>query len=197
MRELTMLHARLREVRKAKGLTLDEVARRIKPKPTTAQTIGRLETGMRTLTLDWVQRIAEAMGVDPAELLALPQGGDVVVEGLVGADGRVLKKDEGVVTLRLGAQEPVAIRIDANQGQYRVGDVIICEAHNRENVADLVGCDCLVEDGEGRQFFGKLAALERGNRADLLPLGAAGAPIRGLSVSRIAPATVLVRQLTS
>ena len=38
--------SRIRDVRRAKGLTLADVAERCKP-PTTAQTIGRLETGTR------------------------------------------------------------------------------------------------------------------------------------------------------
>ena len=41
---------RIREVRRAKGLTLLDVAERCAP-PTTAQTIGRLETGTRTVEL--------------------------------------------------------------------------------------------------------------------------------------------------
>ena len=48
----------IRAVRRAKGLTLEEVAQRCDP-PTTAQTIGRLETGTRTLSLGWMNRIAE------------------------------------------------------------------------------------------------------------------------------------------
>jgi len=40
----------IREVRNARGLTLLDVAQRCDP-PTTAQTIGRLETGTRTV---WV-----------------------------------------------------------------------------------------------------------------------------------------------
>ncbi|MGI9360001.1 MAG: helix-turn-helix domain-containing protein, partial [Parasphingorhabdus sp.] len=54
---------RIREVRKAKGFTLNDVAGRCNP-PTTAQTIGRLETGTRTLSLDWLNRISRALGVD-------------------------------------------------------------------------------------------------------------------------------------
>lgn len=41
---------RIRDIRKQKGLTLADVAERCSP-PTTAQTIGRLETGMRQLSL--------------------------------------------------------------------------------------------------------------------------------------------------
>jgi transcriptional regulator with XRE-family HTH domain len=39
---------RIREVRRARGMTLDDVARRCTP-ATTPQTIGRLETGTRTV----------------------------------------------------------------------------------------------------------------------------------------------------
>ena len=53
---------RIREVRKAKALTLDDVAQRCSP-PTTAQTIGRLETGTRTVSVGWLNRIAAALGV--------------------------------------------------------------------------------------------------------------------------------------
>ena len=54
---------RIRDIRKQKGLTLADVAAACTP-PTTAQTIGRLETGTRTLSLDWMNRIATALDVD-------------------------------------------------------------------------------------------------------------------------------------
>ena len=53
----------IREVRRAKGLTLHAVAARCDP-PTTPQTIGRLETGTRTVSVGWLNRIAKALGVD-------------------------------------------------------------------------------------------------------------------------------------
>ena len=58
---------RIRDIRKQKSMTLAEVAAACDP-PTTAQTIGRLETGMRNLSLTWMNKIAAALGVDP-ELL--------------------------------------------------------------------------------------------------------------------------------
>ena len=58
---------RIRDIRKQKHLTLADVAARCSP-PTTAQTIGRLETGTRNLSLVWMNRIALALEVDP-ELL--------------------------------------------------------------------------------------------------------------------------------
>ena len=59
---------RIRDVRKQKGMTLAEVGAACDP-PTTAQTIGRLETGMRNLSLDWMNRIAGALGVPVWTLL--------------------------------------------------------------------------------------------------------------------------------
>ena len=60
---------RIRDVRQQKRMTLADVAARCSP-PTTAQTIGRLETGMRNLSLDWMNKIAAALGVEPELLVA-------------------------------------------------------------------------------------------------------------------------------
>src|SRR4051812_39565742 len=43
----------IREIRRARGLTLLDIAERCVP-PTTAQTIGRLEMGTRTVSLGWL-----------------------------------------------------------------------------------------------------------------------------------------------
>ena len=59
---------RIREIRKAKGLTLAQLAAACDP-PTTAQTVGRLETGMRTLSINWMDRLGAALGVDPETLV--------------------------------------------------------------------------------------------------------------------------------
>src|SRR3546814_454771 len=76
----------IRTVRRARGLTLEEVAQRCEP-PTTAQTIGRLETGTRTLSLGWMNRIAKALGVEAAELVQLPQDTQLSITAHLGADG--------------------------------------------------------------------------------------------------------------
>ena len=77
---------RIREVRKAKGLTLEQVGALCDP-PTTAQTIGRLETGTRTVSVNWLNRIALALGVTSAELVALPGHSEIAVAALLGPDG--------------------------------------------------------------------------------------------------------------
>jgi len=191
-----MLHARLREIRKSKGLTLQQVADRVQPEGTTAQTIGRLETGARTLSVDWVQRIAEAMDIDPAELLALPQGGDLLVSGRVKPGGEVVLRDEGVLALRLSARHPLAVRLGHSMGQYREGDTVICERLDSGDFQRAVGADCFAEDDQDRSFFGKVAPSVKEGCFTLLPLDASG-PVRpDLKLVGLAVAVSLVRPLS-
>jgi transcriptional regulator with XRE-family HTH domain len=57
--------ARIRVIRKQRGLTLLELARRC---GTTPQTTQRLESANMTLSLDWLELIADALGVEPHQL---------------------------------------------------------------------------------------------------------------------------------
>lgn len=60
---------RIREIRRAAGLTAKQLAERVIP-PTTETQIARLETGERQLTVPWMTRIAEALQVSPADLIS-------------------------------------------------------------------------------------------------------------------------------
>ncbi|MBW4089925.1 MAG: helix-turn-helix transcriptional regulator [Proteobacteria bacterium] len=79
---------RIRELRLARGLTLEQVGAKAETSP---QQIQRLEKGERRLTDDWMRRVAPALGVAPATLLA---------DTLPDAD-RVAQNIEEVVLLRL------------------------------------------------------------------------------------------------
>ncbi len=57
---------RLRAARKARRLTQGQLAQRAE---TTLQQISRLERGERRMTIDWVQRLARALGCPVAEIL--------------------------------------------------------------------------------------------------------------------------------
>src|SRR3546814_4225547 len=95
----------IRTVRRARGLTLEEVAQRCEP-PTTAQTIGRLETGTRTLSLGWMNRIAKALGVEAAELVQLPQDTQLSITAHLGAAGaHAPTRTEQALTTRPGADK--------------------------------------------------------------------------------------------
>ena len=70
-----MLASRISEniwrIREAKGFSRTQLAQRCSP-ATSSQQIERLEKGERRLTIDWIERLAKALGVDPGELIAGP-----------------------------------------------------------------------------------------------------------------------------
>src|SRR5690606_36309417 len=117
------MQARIREVRKAKGLTLAEVAARCSP-PTTAQTIGRLETGTRTVSVGWLNRIAAALGVDPSELVSLPDRPDVPVAAILGPAGAEAPRRPMMLAAPSVQADLIGMTVEATQGEYRAGDEI-------------------------------------------------------------------------
>lgn len=158
------MRSRIREVRKAKGLTLAEVAARVRPQPTTAQTIGRLETGRRHLSLAWLHKLAAALGVGPDQLLSLPNQPDCPLVALLGSDGVTPPPFAEMIDLGLAASDPVAVRVIDAIGPYRGGDVLIVERVAGAALAGLVGEDAFVEDRSGAMYFGRL--LKAGSDAD-------------------------------
>lgn len=185
-----MVHSRIREIRRQKGLTLQQVAGRC---GTTAQTIGRLETGMRTLSLNWVNRIAKALVVESSMLLILPEYGDIEILGEVGRMGSVSPINFGTVSLRLMGTKPIALKIKANMGEYRQGDSVICEGQSAQAVEKAVGHDCLIELEGGERCFAKLVNGSRKNTYTLFPIGKAGTLAKDCKVTFAAPVVTLVR----
>jgi transcriptional regulator with XRE-family HTH domain len=59
----------MKAARKARGLSLQKVAAKCVP-PTSYQQLARLEKGDRSLSVDWVERVGKALGVDPMELIS-------------------------------------------------------------------------------------------------------------------------------
>lgn len=160
----------IREVRRAKGLTLEEVGKRCNP-PTTAQTIGRLETGTRTVSVGWLNRIAKALRVEAADLVKLADRPDLPVAALLGPDGARAPKRESVVVPPQPAPDLVAVLVEASIGDYRAGDELWCERLAPEAFATALNRDVLVPRPAGRYAFGRLIGREDG-KIHLLPLGA-------------------------
>lgn len=158
----------IRNVRRAKRMTLDDVASRCVP-PTTAQTIGRLETGTRTLSLAWLNRIAAALGVEPRDLVHMPMDEEVAIAALIGADGaHAPARAEHLPPLR---PEPgaLAVRFTASCGDYRSGDLVWCRRMAREQFASALNRDVLLSRPAGRFLFGRLLALDA-DKLHILPL---------------------------
>jgi transcriptional regulator with XRE-family HTH domain len=62
-----MTNNRIKFLRKARGMSSAALAQAV---GCTAQQMGRLEMGKRPLSLEWMQRISQVLGVHPVALLA-------------------------------------------------------------------------------------------------------------------------------
>ncbi|WP_375402072.1 helix-turn-helix domain-containing protein [uncultured Sphingomonas sp.] len=151
----------IREVRRAKGMTLDEVAGACTP-PTTPQTIGRLECGTRTVSLAWLRRIATALDVVPADLVRLPDRVDLPVAALLDGDGAHAPRRARLVVPPAPAPGFVAVVATAGVGDHRAGDEIWCETLLPDRFAAALGRDVLVPRPAGRFLFGRLLARDEG-----------------------------------
>ncbi len=167
---------RIRDIRKAKGLTLAELAEACDP-PTTAQTIGRLETGMRNLSIKWMDRIGAALEVDPESLVRSDGSSAPQIVAELGADGPIAlgTPREAVLPSDLASnsdREPLmALSVTASMGEYRPGDVIFMRQLPPEAAGQAINRDCLIPRPGGRFAFGRLID-RKGTLVGVLPPGA-------------------------
>ncbi len=191
---------RIRDIRKEKGLTLADVAERCNP-PTTAQTIGRIETGMRSLSLAWMNRIGEALGIDPNMLV---KSGDAPIPQVIaqltqnGAESLSVPRDAILPTDLAGSGSDgkplVCLLIESAIGEYRSGDQLWMRQLSPEEAPRLVNRDVLAPRPGGRFAFGRLIDRQ-GSRIGLLPPGQGQRQIVIDTPSWLAAAEMLVRKL--
>lgn len=163
----------IRDVRRARGMTLDDVARACIP-PTTPQSIGRLETGTRTVSVAWLNRIAAAMGVTAADLVTLPDRADLPVAALLDAAGTHAPRRSATIVPPAAAPGWIAVSVAGSVGEYRAGDTIWCEPLAPEAFGHALNRDILVPRAGGRFSFGRLIgrdATTEGVRLHLIPPG--------------------------
>lgn len=187
---------RIRDIRKQKGLTLADVAARCTP-PTTAQTIGRLETGMRNLSLVWMNRIAAALEVEPEVLV---RGEEAEVPRFVarltesGAEPLAAPRDAILPTLLGGEAGLMALEIETSAGEYRAGDQVWLRETDPEDYGRLLNLDVLAPRPGGRFTFGRMIDRD-GARIALLPPGAGQRQVVIEKPAWLAVAEMLVRRL--
>ena len=184
---------RIREIRKGKGLTLQDVADRCDP-PTTPQTIGRLETGTRTVSVDWLNRIAAALGVLPGDLVTLEDRSDIPVAARLTASGAdALQKP-----FSLAAPNPtgalVGLVVDYPFGDYRPRDELWMERLAPDRFREAANRDILAPRPGGRFAFGRLVDMF-GERLSILPPQHGARQLVVTDVPWIAVARTLVRTL--
>ncbi len=146
---------RIREIRRARSLTLDEVARRCEPS-TTPQTIGQLETGTRTVSVGWLNRIAKALGVEAQDLVDGGETAELKVAAILGSGGTVAPRKAAIVVAPRAETGQVAVLVAGSAGDYRSGDEIWCDPLAPEDFGRALNRDVLVPRPGGRFVFGRL-----------------------------------------
>jgi transcriptional regulator with XRE-family HTH domain len=129
-----MMANRLRELRKAAGKTLEQVA---KEANTTNQMVGMLERGDRKLTVEWMERLAPPLNAKPSDLLVIDTNHHrIFLQGEVQA-GKWRSADESDIKpeyfdLPLPAAflqlRPYALRVvgPSMNNVYPEGTILIC-----------------------------------------------------------------------
>ena len=184
---------RIREVRKARGLTLEDVARRCIPK-TTPQTIGRLETGTRTVSVGWLNRIAKALGVDAQDLVATGEASpELKVAAVLGASGATPPRKTAIVIPPRATDSQLALTVSSSVGNYRAGDEIWCDVLEPDDFGRALNRDILVPRVAGRFIFGRLINRDA-DKLQVLPLEPGGRQQVVSNPAWIAVASILVRR---
>jgi hypothetical protein len=174
-------------------MTLDDVARKCDP-PTTPQTIGRLETGTRTVSVGWLNRIAKALGVDAQDLVQAREAAQINVAAIIGPGGAVAPKRSAIVVAPRVDDSQVGVIVAASVGDYRSGDEIWCDTLQPGNYALALNRDVLVPRPAGRFLFGRLINRDD-EKLQILPLEAGGRQQVVANPPWIAVASKLVRSL--
>ena len=184
---------RIREVRRARGLTLDDVAKRCDP-PTTAQTIGRLETGTRTVSVGWLNRIAKALGVEAQDLVEGGEGAELKVASLLGPGGATAPRKAAIVVPPRVEEGQIAILVGSSVGDYRAGDELWCDTLQPGEYSRALNRDVLIPRPAGRFLFGRLINRDE-EKLQILPLEAGGRQQVVANPPWLAVAVKLVRTL--
>jgi len=186
------METRIREFRKLRGLTLKELADKI---ATTPQTVQRLETANMTVSTDWLERIANALNIEPADLIARPGGREIPVIGRVMQNGRVHTsegKQVNVLHLHVPADDPVAAQLDVRVGLYDAGTILVANRLKDADYASAHGADCLVELKDGQVRFTRVIHSKDGGWT-LVPHDAGTEVLYDAHVSWVAPVVMSLK----
>jgi transcriptional regulator with XRE-family HTH domain len=205
----------IRAIRKQRGLTLQQLADAV---GTTPQTIQRLETGNMSVSVDWLERIAGALGLAPADLLGpatvpvvqrVPVIGQLVKGGTVDVAHRALAAaevasgfadDNGAdfsgdahVTIPSPTEQCVAIRISVPTGHYAEGTVLIGRRREQITAVQTSG-DCVIglQSGEIALWH---VAVARNGKMTFTAYDAGADGITHDRIAWIAPVYIVVRDV--
>lgn len=187
---------RIRDIRRQKNWTLADLAAACDP-PTTAQTIGRLETGTRNLSLKWMERIGAALGIDPEMLVRSDKAKGASVVATLDENGphALTSPREAVGPGQMGPSgSRMVMQVGASTGAYRAGDEVWLNRIAPGDAARAMNRDVLVPRRAGRFAFGRLVDHEQGRLA-LLPTEPGRKQLIVEDPAWLAVAETLVRRL--
>ena len=153
-------------------MTLAELAEACSPR-TTAQTIGRLETGMRNLSLQWMERIAIALEVDPETLVRSDNPDHPQIIATLDGDGPhpLIKPLDAILPSDLGGEGPLTVlNVNVATGPYLPGDQLWLRQILPDDISRAMNRDVLAPRSGGRFAFGRLIDRQ-GSMIGLLPPG--------------------------
>ena len=187
---------RIRDIRRSKGITLAQLARRCSPK-TTPQTIGRLETGRRNLSISWMDRIASALDVDPKVLIRTDQTDPSQIVAKLHTTGPIALDNpiEALLPSELvGNGSFKVLIVEESVGEYRPGDQLWLRLIDAQFSQNAINRDVLIPRTANRFAFGRLINTQ-GSLVAILPPGIGQKQLVVDNPSWIAVADLMIRKL--
>lgn len=191
---------RVREIRKDKSLTIEELA---EATGLSVSYVGRLENGERNLSVKNMNLFADALGVEPQELLSVSRTKStnvVSVMGRIGAGAEIMPEEEQIPPEGLYEIEtPFPIPEDALAFEvhgesmwprYDDGDIIICW---RQGILaeEVLGWEAAVRTATGRRYLKRVLKGADQGTYDLESHNAP--PIRGVRLEWVAAIQSVIR----
>ena len=150
--------------------------------------------GTRTVSVGWLNRIADALGVDAQDLVAAGEAAELKVAAILGAGGAHAPKKNAIVVAPRAGDGQIALVAGSSVGDYRAGDELWCDTLQPEDFARALNRDVLVPRPAGRFVFGRLINRDA-ERLQVLPLETGGRQQVISNPPWIAVVTRLVRTL--
>jgi len=154
-----------------------------------------LETGTRTVSVGWLNRIATALGVEAQDLVGgRDEPSELNVAAVLGPGGAVAPRRTAIVVGPRVEPGQFALLVGASVGDYRAGDEIWCDSLAPEEFSRALNRDVLVPRPAGRFLFGRLINRDS-EKLQILPLEPGGRQQVVAKPPWLGLATKLVRTL--
>lgn len=141
---------KIRHFRKQRGLTLAALGAAIGLTP---PSVSRIENGKMRLSTGWMEKIAAALNVGPADLLESSPAGGAELIGEIGGAGLCESMPPQPFRLALPGPESRVVHLSQPCGAYRRGEYLLCARLPRARHEEALTLDCLVELPSGERHL--------------------------------------------